>query len=141
MKEKSLLLIKPDAVRNKHIGHIITILEENNFHFCALKLFRFDRELAENFYAEHQGKDFYENLLNFMMSDFTVAIIVQKENAVQELRDLIGDVNPAIRKPRTIRYLYAEGITENAVHASDSVISAEREIGIIFKTKDTERKD
>jgi len=141
MKEKSLLLIKPDAVRNKHIGHIITILEENDFHFCALKLFRFDRELAENFYAEHRGKDFYENLLNFMMSDFTVAIIVQKENAVQELRDLIGDVNPAIRKPRTIRYLYAEGITENAVHASDSVISAKREIGIIFKTEDTERKD
>ena len=140
MKEKSLLLIKPDAVRNKHIGHIITILEENNFHFCALKLFRFDRELAENFYAEHLGKDFYENLLNFMMSDFTVAIIVQKENAVQELRDLIGDVNPAIRKPRTIRYLYAEGITENAVHASDSVISAKREIGIIFKTEDTERR-
>ena len=140
MKEKSLLLIKPDAVRNKHIGHIITILEENDFHFCALKLFRFDRELAENFYAEHRGKDFYENLLNFMMSDFTVAIIVQKENAVQELRDLIGDVNPAIRKPRTIRYLYAEGITENAVHASDSVISAKREIGIIFKTEDTERR-
>ena len=141
MKEKSLLLIKPDAVRNKHIGHIITILEENDFHFCALKLFRFDRELAENFYAEHRGKDFYENLLNFMMSDFTVAIIVQKENAVQQLRDLIGDVNPAIRKPGTIRYLYAEGITTNAVHASDSVISAKREIGIIFKTEDTERKD
>ena len=139
MKEKSLLLIKPNAVRNKHIGHIITILEENNFHFCALKIFRFNRELAEHFYAEHKGKSFFEKLLNFMMSDFIVAIIVQKDNAVQELRDLIGDVNPEKRKPGTIRYLYAEGITENAVHASDSIDSAKREIGIIFNTENTEK--
>lgn len=132
MKEKSLFLIKPNAIRNKHIGHIISILEEENYEFCAIKIFRFDRSLAERFYAEHEGKAFYEPLLNFMTSDKTIAIIVQKENAIQDLRELIGDVDPQNRKPGTIRDLYAEGITENAVHASDSIFSAEREIGIIF---------
>ena len=132
MKEQSLLLIKPNAVRNKHIGHIVTILEENDFHFCALKIFRFDRQLWELFYAEHKGRAFFENLLSFMISDDTVAIIVEKDNAVQELREIIGDVDPEKRKPGTIRALYAEGITENAVHASDSITSAIREIGIIF---------
>ena len=67
-----------------------------------------------------------------MISDDTVAIIVEKDNAVQELREIIGDVDPEKRKPGTIRALYAEGITENAVHASDSITSAIREIGIIF---------
>ena len=132
MKEQSLLLIKPNAVHNKHIGHIVTILEENDFHFCALKIFRFDRQLGELFYAEHKGRAFFENLLSFMISDDTVAIIVEKDNAVQELREIIGDVDPEKRKPGTIRALYAEGITENAVHASDSITSAIREIGIIF---------
>ncbi len=98
----------------------------------ALKLFRFDRGLASEFYAEHLGKSFFDKLVDFMMSDDTVAIVVEKENAIQDLRELIGAVEPEKRKPGTIRFLFGEGVTENGVHASDSELSAFREIGVIF---------
>lgn len=132
MTQQTLLLIKPNAVKHKHIGEIISILEKEGYHLQAMKLFRFDEALAARFYAEHQGKGFYERLINFMCSDNTVGIIVEKENAITALRDLIGAVEPELRKPNTIRYLYGEGVTENGVHASDSEQSALREIGIIF---------
>jgi len=132
MKQRSLLLIKPNAVRHGHIGHIISLIEKGGYHLLALKLFRFDRELATRFYAEHMGKAFFENLVEFMMSDDTVAIVVEKENAICDLRDLIGAVEPEKRKPGTIRFLFGEGVTENGVHASDSESSAIREIGVIF---------
>ncbi len=132
MKQRSLLLIKPNAVRHGHIGHIISLIEKGGYHLLALKLFRFERELASRFYAEHIGKSFFENLVEFMMSDDTVAIVVEKENAICDLRDLIGAVEPEKRKPGTIRFLFGEGVTENGVHASDSESSAVREIGVIF---------
>ncbi len=132
MKQRSLLLIKPNAVRHGHIGHIISLIENGGYHLAALKLFRFDKELASKFYAEHVGKGFFEKLVEFMMSDDTVAIVVEKENAIQDLRDLIGAVEPEKRKPGTIRFLYGEGVTENGVHASDSEPSAIREIEVVF---------
>ncbi len=132
MIEQSLLLIKPNAVQHKHIGHIISLLEKSGYHLAALKLFRFDDELASKFYAEHIGKPFFPGLVKFMTSADTVAIIVEKENAIHDLRDLIGAVEPDKRKPGTIRFLFGEGVTENGVHASDSFASAEREIGVIF---------
>ena len=132
MKQQSLLLIKPNAVRHGHIGHIISLIEKGGYHLLALKLFRFDRELATQFYVEHVGKPFSDHLVEFMMSDDTVAIVVEKENAIQDLRDLIGAVEPEKRKPGTIRFLFGEGVTENGVHASDSEGSAIREIGVIF---------
>lgn len=132
MKEKSLLLIKPNAVRHEHIGHIISLIEKNGYHLCALKLFRFDKALAARFYAEHVGKEFFERLVDFMTSDDTVAIVVEKENAIADLRDLIGAVQPEKRKPGTIRFLFGEGVTENGVHASDSLESAAREIDVIL---------
>jgi nucleoside-diphosphate kinase len=132
MSQQSLLLIKPNAVRHGHIGHIISLIERGGYHLCALKLFRFDQNLAEQFYAEHVGKEFFPKLVEFMMSDDTVAIVVQKENAIHDLRDLIGAVQPELRKPGTIRFLFGEGVTENGVHASDSPESAKREIEVIF---------
>lgn len=132
MSEQSLLLIKPNAVRHGHIGHIISLIEHGGYHLCDLKLFRFDAALAERFYAEHVGKDFFAKLVDFMASDDTVAIVVQKENAIHDLRELIGAVQPELRKPGTIRFLYGEGVTENGVHASDSLASAKREIEVIF---------
>ena len=132
MSQKSLLLIKPNAVRHEHIGHIISLIEKGGYHLCALKLFRFDPALASRFYAEHQGKDFFERLIEFMTSDDTVAIVVEKQNAIPDLRELIGAVQPEKRKPGTIRFLFGEGVTENGVHASDSPESAKREIEVIF---------
>ncbi|PKN73807.1 MAG: nucleoside-diphosphate kinase [Candidatus Cloacimonetes bacterium HGW-Cloacimonetes-3] len=132
MLEHSLLLIKPNAVQHKHIGHIISLLERGGYHISALKLFRFDEKLASRFYAEHVGKSFFPGLVQFMTSADTVAIIVEKENVIHDLRELIGAVEPEKRKPGTIRFLFGEGVTENGVHASDSDVSANREIGVIF---------
>lgn len=132
MIERSLLLIKPNAVQHKHIGHIISLLERGGYQISALKLFRFDNELAAQFYAEHVGKSFFAHLVDFMTSADTVAIIVEKANAIHDLRELIGAVEPEKRKPGTIRFLFGEGVTENGVHASDSAQSAEREIQVIF---------
>ncbi len=132
MCERSLFLIKPNAVEHHHVGQIISILEESGFELEEIKEFQFTRESAGVFYAAHKGKEFYERLLNFMCSGPTIGIIVKKDNAIEDLREIIGAVDPEERRPGTIRDLYAEGITENAVHASDSRENSEREIGLIF---------
>ncbi|MGC9361555.1 MAG: nucleoside-diphosphate kinase [Candidatus Syntrophosphaera sp.] len=132
MSERSLLLIKPNAVEHHHVGHIISILEEAGFELEEIKEFQFTPESAGVFYAMHQGKDFYDRLISFMCSGPTIGIIVKKDNAIEGLREIIGAVDPQERKPGTIRALYAEGVTENAVHASDSRENAKREIGLIF---------
>jgi nucleoside-diphosphate kinase len=132
MTGQTLLLIKPNATAKGHIGEIITIIEQNNYEIRQLKSFRFDLDLANAFYEEHVGKEFFARLVKFMTSGLTVAALLVKENAVSDLRALIGDTNPEKRKPGTIRYLYADSITENAVHASDSPKHAKREIDLIF---------
>ena len=95
-------------------------------------MFMMTKELAEEFYAEHKGKSFYSRLLEFMTSGTIVAAVLHRNNAVKFLRDLIGDTNCENARPGTIRFLYGETITRNAVHASDSHESAMREIPLIF---------
>jgi nucleoside-diphosphate kinase len=132
MIERSLFLIKPNAVEHHHVGHIISILEEAGFDLEEIREFQFTPESAAVFYAMHKGREFYARLIDFMCSGPTVAILVKKEKAIEDLRELIGAVDPEKRELGTIRDLYAEGITENAVHASDSPENAEREIALIF---------
>ncbi|MCB5246814.1 MAG: nucleoside-diphosphate kinase [Candidatus Cloacimonetes bacterium] len=132
MTRNTLLLIKPNAFVHHHVGHIISILEEAGFRLLQLKEFQFTPESAAVFYEMHKGKEFYQRLIDFMCSAPTVGLLLEKDNAIADLRELVGEVDPAQRKPGTIRDLYAEGVTENAVHASDSEANAEREIGLIF---------
>lgn len=132
MIEQSLFLIKPNAVIEKHVGHIITMLEDHGFSIVKMKLFRFDPQLARVFYAEHLNQDFYPALQSFMCSGNSVAILLEKENAIHLLRELIGDLAPEKRKPGTIRALYGNGKTDNGAHASDSLDSAARETKLIF---------
>ncbi|MCB5251672.1 MAG: nucleoside-diphosphate kinase [Candidatus Cloacimonadaceae bacterium] len=132
MIEQSLFLIKPNAVMRGHVGQIITMLEDQGFAIVKMKLFRFDEELARIFYAEHIGKEFYPRLQRFMCSGNTVALLLERENAIKVLRELIGDLSPEKRKPGTIRALYGDGVTENGAHASDSLESAKRETEVIF---------
>ena len=132
MIERSLFLIKPNAVYHRHIGHIISILEEHGFRILDMKLVHFDTQLCRLFYAEHLQNDFYTGLESFMRSGPTVALLLEKENAIHLLREIMGDVIPAKRNAGTIRALYGEGITDNGAHASDSQQSAQREISIIF---------
>ncbi len=128
----SLLLIKPNATRRNLIGAIIKMLEDNRFTVKHLKSFTMTDELAAGFYAEHLGKNFYNELVSFMKSGTTIGVVVSKDNAVQDLRTLVGSTNPANANPGTIRYLYGETVSFNAVHASDSPNSAQREINLIF---------
>ncbi len=132
MNRKTLLLIKPNAIEHHHVGHIITILEEAGFRILRVKDLHFTPETAGEFYAMHRGKDFFERLVDFMVSGPNIALVLEKENAVEELRKLVGSANPDKREPGTIRHLYSEGIAQNAVHASDTVENVQREIELIF---------
>lgn len=132
MIEQSLLIIKPNAFVKGKVGAIINILEEKGFQLKQLKLFQFDPPLAKEFYAEHIHKAFYPRLEEFMCSAPSVAVLLEKEDAIEDLRELLGAVEPSERKEGTIRYYYGEGATENGAHASDSKMSAIREIKIIF---------
>lgn len=132
MIESTLLLIKPNAVKNKNIGEIISIIEKDNFIIKDIKFFHFDEKLIDQFYQDHIGKSFFANLKDFMLSDITIALKLERENAIVRLRQINGDAKPAKREPGTIRALYADSITANAVHSSDSEANAKRELGIIF---------
>ncbi len=132
MTQRSLLLIKPNAVEHRHVGHIVSILEGAGYQLCQMREFQFTPETAGIFYAIHKGKEFFPRLVQFMCSGPTVAIVLEKENAISDLRELIGEVDPAQRHVGTLRDLYAEGVTENAVHASDSEENAQQEITLLF---------
>ena len=132
MGQKTLLLIKPNATEKNKIGGILRWVENNGFAIKALKMLRMDNELAEKFYSEHFGKSFYPQLVEFMQSGNIIAAILEREDAVMKLRELVGNTDFHKARLGTIRSLYAESLTENAVHASDSLESAKREISLIF---------
>ncbi len=132
MLEQTLLLIKPNAVKNKNVGEIISIIEKDNFLIKDLKYFTFDEELINDFYKDHIGKTFFTNLKNFMESGVTIAVKLEREDAIKRLRQINGDTDPAKREAGTIRALYADTMTANAVHSSDSPENAKRELAIIF---------
>ncbi|MCD6182201.1 MAG: nucleoside-diphosphate kinase [Candidatus Cloacimonetes bacterium] len=132
MEHTTLLLIKPNATAKNKIGEIIKMVEDHGFVIDRLKIFRFDTELGRQFYAIHAEKPFFSRLIDFMTSGKTVAVVVHRDNAVAFLRKLVGNTDHTQAAPGTIRHLYGESITMNAVHASDSPENAVREIGLIF---------
>jgi len=134
--EKTLSIIKPDAVGKNLIGKIISRFEENGLHLVAGKLIHLDDEMASGFYAEHDGKPFFEDLKKFMTSGPVFVQVLEGENAVQKNRELMGSTNPEEADPGTIRADFANSIDANAVHGSDSLISAEREIKYFFNEEE-----
>jgi len=116
----TLTIIKPDAVGNNHTGAIIQMISDAGFRIRAMKLLQLTQQQAEQFYAVHRGKPFYEGLVVFMSSGPAVAALLEKENAVASFRELIGATNPANAVQGTVRALYAESVQRNAVHGSDS---------------------
>lgn len=113
-------MIKPSSVRSNHIGAILKMINDNGFRIKAMKLTSMTRANAEAFYGIHAGKPFFEGLVDFMSSGPIVAAILEKENAIADYRELIGNTNPEKAAPGTIRALFAESVTANAVHGSDS---------------------
>ncbi len=134
--ERTLSIIKPDAVGKNVIGKIITRFEENNLYLVAGKLVHLSDEMASGFYAEHKGKPFFNDLKKFMTSGPVFVQVLEGENAVQKNRDLMGSTNPKEAAPGTIRADFANSIDANAVHGSDSVESAKREIEYFFNTEE-----
>ena len=132
MTERTFSIIKPDAVKRNLIGAILTRFEQNGFKIIASKMVRLTREQAEGFYAEHQGKEFFAPLVEYMMSSPIVVSVLEKENAVKDYRTLIGTTNPETAEEGTIRKDFALSQRENSVHGSDSIENANREIAYFF---------
>ena len=134
--EQTLSIIKPDAVSKNVIGRIITRFEENGLYLVAAKLIHLSHESASGFYAEHDGKPFFNDLKNFMTSGPVFVQVLEGDNAVQKNRELMGATNPQEAEEGTIRADFAKSIDANAVHGSDSVDSAKREIEYFFTSKE-----
>lgn len=131
-EQKTLLLIKPDAVKAKNIGNIISLIEENQFDILKLKMMKLELERAKKFYNVHKDKPFFPDLIEFMTGGPIVALLLKRENAIKHLRKICGNTDSTQAKPGTIRNLYGTDIQVNAVHSSDSPKNAEYEIETIF---------
>ena len=134
--QRTLSIIKPDAVKRHLIGAILARFEQQGFNIAAAKMVQLNREQAEGFYAEHQGKPFFEPLVEYMMSAPVFVSVLEKENAVQDYRTLIGTTNPETAAEGTIRRDFALNQRENSVHGSDSPESAAREIAYFFASEE-----
>lgn len=132
MANTTLMMIKPDAVENGHIGNILEKVTTAGFQIKALKLTQLSKQDAERFYDVHKDRPFYGELVAFMCRGPIVAAVLEKENAVSDFRTLIGATNPEEAAEGTIRKLYATSIGENAVHGSDSDENAEIEASFHF---------
>lgn len=130
--EKTLVLIKPDAFGSGHTGDILKIYEAAGFKIVAAKVMQMDAKIAAIHYAEHVEKSFYPELVEFMTGAPLMALVLGGENVIERVREINGATNPAKAAEGTIRKLYAESVTKNAVHASDGAASAAREIAIFF---------
>jgi len=130
--QKTLVLIKPDAFGKNHSGDIIKLYEDAGFKVIAAKVMRMTPELATKHYVEHIGRPYYPALVEFMTSAPLMALVLAGDDVIKRVRELNGATNPAEAAEGTVRKLYAEDKTKNAVHASDSETSAAREISIFF---------
>ena len=130
--ERTFSIIKPNAVADNNIGNIISRFEKEGLRIAALKLTHLSKEKAEGFYIEHKERPFFGSLVGFMTEGPVVLMVLEGENAVEKNRKIMGATNPANAEEGTLRKLYAKSIEANAVHGSDSLASAEREISYFF---------
>jgi len=133
--ERTFLMIKPETVEAGKQGDIISLLIKNRFRIVNMKQFTFSEGDARNFYSIHEGKPFFNDLVSYITSGPVIGIELEAEEAITKLRELVGATNPAEARPGTIRYMYGTDIQRNAVHASDSPESAEKELAIVFGGK------
>ncbi|MCS7188556.1 MAG: nucleoside-diphosphate kinase [Bacteroidia bacterium] len=130
--ERTLGLIKPDAVQAGHIGKILDHILMRGFRIVGMRMLRLSRTAAENFYFMHRGRPFFESLIDFITSGPLVAFVLEREGAVHAYRELMGATDPAKAAPGTLRALFGTNVERNAVHGSDSPESARREIAFFF---------
>jgi nucleoside-diphosphate kinase len=130
--ERTLAILKPDCVRKNLIGTVIKHIQEGGFKVISFKMVRLTKRGAEGFYEVHRGRPFYEDLTTFMSSGACVPIVLEKDNAVEDFRKLIGATDPVEAEEGTVRKLYADSKGENIVHGSDSVENGKIEVAYFF---------
>lgn len=134
--ERTFIMLKPDAVQRGLVGEVISRFEKKGVKLVGMKLIQVHRDLAEEHYAEHRGKGFFEPTVDYIMSSPVVAMVWEGKNAVALARELMGATNPANSNPGSIRGMYGMDISRNVIHGSDSLASAEREIALYFKPEE-----
>ena len=134
--ERTLLFIKPDAVKEGKTGKIISMVEENGFCIRDIKMVWLSSEEAGDFYKIHKGKFFYDELVKYITSGPIIVLLLEKKDAVKSLRKLVGATDPSKAETGTIRRLYGKDVQKNAVHASDFPSNAKREIEFFFGGRD-----
>ena len=132
MAQRTFSIIKPDAVRKGHTGGILAEIQDAGFQIIAIKKLSISKEQAKGFYAVHSARPFFDSLTSFMSSGPIVLMVLEKDNAIADLRKLMGATNPANAEEGTIRKKFAESIEENAIHGSDAEDTAAFEIGYWF---------
>jgi nucleoside-diphosphate kinase len=130
--QRTLFIVKPDAVSRSKIGGILAHVENEGFRITEARLHRLTREEAQEFYGEHQGKPFFNDLVGYMTSGQVMLTCLEREDAIVKLREVVGATDPALADEGTIRKLFGKSKQENSVHASDSPASAEREVKFFF---------
>lgn len=136
MKTRTLAILKPDCVQRNLTGEVITKIQQAGFSILAVKMIKLTRETATGFYEVHKGKPFFEGLINYMTESAAIPIVLEKENAVEDFRKLIGATDPAKAAEGTIRRQWAQSVTRNMVHGSDSDENASIEISFFFSRKE-----
>jgi nucleoside-diphosphate kinase len=134
--ERTFALLKPDAIQRGLAGQVVQRFERRGLKIIGLKMMRVSRQLAESYYAEHQGKPFYEPLMAYITSGPVIAVVLEGDGAVAIVRKMMGKTNSAEAEPGTIRGDFALTIGRNVIHGSDSPESAKREIGFFFKAEE-----
>ena len=130
---RTLLIIKPDATERNLVGHVVNRLEKAGFKVVGMQMMQLQQEQAEGFYAVHKERPFYQSLVAFMTSGVVVPMVLEKDNAVADLRTLMGATNPAEVACGTIRSEIGVNIEKNSVHGSDSDENAKKEISFFFE--------
>jgi nucleoside-diphosphate kinase len=133
MTEKTLAIIKPDAVKKNIIGRIIQRIEDEGFEIAAMKMLHLTKDEAKGFYIVHKSRPFYEDLTNFMSSGQAVVMILERDDAIAHWRQVMGATDPAQAKPGTLRREFGFSVERNATHGSDARETAEWEIAYFFK--------
>ena len=134
--ERTLVIIKPDAIQRRLAGEITHRFERRGLRIIAMKMIKIDLALAERHYAEHKGKPFYDPLLKYITAAPSVVMVLEGYRAISAVRSMLGATNPAEAEPGTIRADYAMQTRYNLVHGSDGPDTAKREIGLFFSPKD-----
>jgi nucleoside-diphosphate kinase len=134
--ERSLVLVKPDAMQRGLSGEIISRLEEKGLKIVAMKMLHMDKNLAQRHYAIHKGKAFFDDLVGFITSSPIIAIVFQGKNAVEIIRQMMGETDPVKARSGTIRGDFGIDIGHNLVHGSDSLENASKEIELFFQTEE-----